>query len=66
MDRPLRAALGYAARIGKFNHTQYPLESGADPDIDDGFYVIPLLEAVKNNYHDILQIVLPVSDPLRT
>ena len=64
-DRRLRTALGYAARMGDFQHVEYLLESGADPDIPDEFNVMPLLEAVKNNFHDILKLLLPVSNPLQ-
>jgi ankyrin repeat protein len=63
-DRRLRTALGYAARIGNFKHVQYLLAQGADPNIADEFNVLPMLEAVRNNFHDILRILLPVSDPL--
>ena len=64
-DRRLRTALGYAARLGNFEHAKIVLESGADPDIPDEFNVIPLLEAVKNNFHNILELLIPVSNPLK-
>ena len=64
-DRRLRTALGYAARMGNFQHAEYLLKSGADPDIPDEFNVMPLLEAVKNNFHAILNLLIPVSNPLQ-
>ncbi|KAL9608877.1 MAG: hypothetical protein Q9167_006313 [Letrouitia subvulpina] len=64
-DRRLRTALGYAARIGNFQHAQYLLSSGADPNVPDEFNVLPLLEAVKNNFHDILALLAPASNALQ-
>ncbi|KAL8804022.1 MAG: hypothetical protein Q9182_002813 [Xanthomendoza sp. 2 TL-2023] len=64
-DRRLRTALGYAARMGNFEHAQYLLSSGADPNIPDEFNVLPLLEAVKNNFHGIVALLAPVSNPLQ-
>ena len=63
-DRRPRTALGYAARIGNFPHVEYLLSSGAEPNIPDEFNVLPLLEAVKNNFHEILALLVPVSNPL--
>lgn len=64
-DRRLRTALGYAARLGSFRHVRYLIMSGADPNLPDEFNVLPLLEAVKNNYHDILRLLIPISHPLQ-
>lgn len=62
-DRRLRTALGYAARLCNFQHAEYLLQSGADPHLPDEFNVLPLLEAVKNNQHMVLRLLLPVSSP---
>ena len=64
-DRRLCTALGYAARMGNFKHAQYLLSSGAEPNIPDEFNVLPLFESVKNNFHDILALLAPVSNPLQ-
>lgn len=64
-DRRLRTSLGYAARLGNLQHAQYLVALGADPQLPDEFNVLPLLEAVKNNFHDILRLLIPVTDPLQ-
>ncbi|KAI0977540.1 ankyrin repeat-containing domain protein [Xylaria arbuscula] len=63
-DRRLRTALGYAARLGNFDHAEYLLRSGANPQLPDEFNVLPLLEAVRNNYYDILRLLLPATQPM--
>lgn len=62
-DRRLRTALGYAARLGSFAHSEYLLRMGSNAHIPDEFNVLPLFDAVKNNYHEILEVLLPTSDP---
>ncbi len=45
-------------------HLETLLKSGADPNLPDEFNVLPLLEAVKNNYHDMLALLHPMASPL--
>ncbi|PVH78874.1 ankyrin [Cadophora sp. DSE1049] len=63
-DRRLRTALGYAVRLGNLLLVEYLPLLGADPNLPDEFNVLPLLDAVKNNYHDMLTLLIPVSCPI--
>ena len=63
-DRRLRTALGYTARLGHSKHAEYLLKCGADPNIPDEFNVIPLFDTVRNNFHDVLRLLIPCSNPI--
>ena len=53
-----RTPLGYAARMGKSETLKLLLSCGADHHISDSWGVEPLFEAVRQNYHHILQALL--------
>lgn len=65
-DLRLRTPLGYTARLGHSQHAKYLLECGADANIPDEFNVTPLFDVVRNNFHELLPLFIPVSKPIET
>lgn len=53
-----RTALGYCAKMNRPENTRYLLQRGADASIADHWGYTPLVEAVYQNHHDVLRILL--------
>jgi hypothetical protein len=46
------------SKNGKYDALKFLLASGADPNLADDWGITPLLEAVQQNYHRILELLL--------
>nr|KAK5432367.1 hypothetical protein LTR18_011124 [Exophiala xenobiotica] len=57
-----RTPLGYAAKMGQVNNLRYLLTCGAACSIPDHWGYTPLFEAVHQNHHEVLQVLL-AKDP---
>lgn len=53
-----RTPIGYAAKMGQVNNLRYLLTCGADCNIPDHWGYTPLFEAVHQNHHEVLQVLL--------
>jgi ankyrin repeat protein len=53
-----RTPLGYAAKMGKSRNLSYLLSQGADPYIPDHWGHTPFSEAVQQNHHRVLELLL--------
>jgi ankyrin repeat protein len=61
-----RTSLGYAAKRGVARAVEFFLSRGADPHIPDHWGYTPLCEAVHENHHQVLRILLQVNGMITT
>lgn len=61
-----RTSLGYAAKRGVTRAVEFFLSRGADPHIPDHWGYTPLCEAVHENHHQVLRILLQVDGIVTT
>jgi hypothetical protein len=57
-DMHERTPLSYATRMKRIETVRFLLDNGCDPSIPDNWGILPLMEAVQQNWHEGLKILL--------
>jgi hypothetical protein len=57
-DMHERTPLSYATRMKRIETLRFLLDNGCDPSIPDNWGILPLMEAVQQNWHEGLRILL--------
>nr|KAK5447113.1 hypothetical protein LTR18_002692 [Exophiala xenobiotica] len=57
-DMHERTPLSYATRMKRIETLKFLLDNGCDPSIPDNWGILPLMEAVQQNWHEGLKILL--------
>jgi ankyrin repeat protein len=59
-----RTALGFCAKMNRPDNAQFLLSRGADASLADHWGFTPLLEAIYQNHHEVLDVLLGFDDVL--